>query len=40
MNVLRSLNYFDDAEDKPDPIALKDQTWESVKQLISEAVKA
>jgi len=39
-HVLRSLCYFDDAEGEPDPITLKGQSWEGVKELISEAVKA
>jgi hypothetical protein len=38
-HVLRSLTYFDDAEDEPDPITLKGQTWEDVKLRIGEAVR-
>ena len=38
-HLLRSLTYFDDAEDEPDPITLKGQTWESVKLCMAEAVR-
>lgn len=38
-HVLRSLSYFEDAEDEPDPVTLKGQTWESVKHRIGEAVR-
>ena len=38
-HVLRSLTFFDDAEDEPDPITLNEQTWEGVKHRIAEAVR-
>ncbi|MEI6596274.1 MAG: nucleotidyl transferase AbiEii/AbiGii toxin family protein [Bacteroidota bacterium] len=34
-----ALTYFDDANDSEDPVSLKGQTWESVKQTISKAVR-
>jgi hypothetical protein len=37
--VLRSLVYFDDAEDDPMPIMLKTMTWESAKERIQQAVR-
>lgn len=37
--VLRSLAYFDDAEDDPTPKMLKPFTWEEVKERISKAVR-
>lgn len=36
--VLKSLVYFDDAEQEPDPVSVKLTSWNSVKQKISEAV--
>ena len=40
MIVLRSMIYFDDAEDDNDPYLLIDKSWEEVKEEICEAVKA
>ena len=37
--VLRSLVYFDDAEDDPMPIMLKPMDWESAKERIRSAVR-
>ncbi len=39
MIVLRSMIYFDDAEDDNDPELLAGQAWEEVKDAIREAVK-
>lgn len=36
-NVEKSLVYFDDAEDDPDPRDLRGQTWEDVKKIIRRA---
>ena len=35
-SVLKSLNYFDDADMELDPISLVDANWKSVKKKISE----
>ncbi len=37
--VVRSLTYFEDAEDQADPIVLNDVTWPEVKQRVLKAVK-
>lgn len=39
MLVLRSLVYFDDAEDDPMPVMLKPIDWERVKERIRQAVR-
>jgi hypothetical protein len=39
MIVLRSMIYFDDAEDDNDPELLMMQDWEEVKEAIGTAVK-
>lgn len=39
MIVLRSMIYFDDAEDENDPELLMEQDWEEVKDAIREAVR-
>lgn len=39
MIVLRSMIYFDDAEDDNDPDLLIHESWDSVKQAICDAVK-
>ncbi len=39
MIVLRSMIYFDDAEDDNDPEVLINESWEDVKAAICEAVK-
>lgn len=36
--VIRSLAWFDDAEDEPDPESLTDHSWPSIKEAISAAV--
>jgi predicted nucleotidyltransferase component of viral defense system len=36
--LLKSLVYFNDAEQEPDPVSVKQTSWKSVKQKISEAV--
>jgi hypothetical protein len=38
ITVPQAMTYFADAEESEDPISLKGQTWESVKQLIREKV--
>lgn len=35
--VLKSLTWFDDAEQEPDPVFLKSQNWEQVKKAIQQA---
>lgn len=37
--IPQALTYFDDAEESEDPVSLKDQTWESVKQKIQDKVR-
>lgn len=37
--VLKSLVYFDDAEQEPAPVLVKPKSWYSVKQKITEAVR-
>ena len=36
--VIRSLAWFDDAEDEPDPISLLENSWPMVKATISKAL--
>jgi len=36
--VIRSINYFADAEDDPDPESLVEITWEKVKEIVKEAI--
>ncbi len=38
-HVIRSLNYFDDAEDEVEPVILKPVTWETVKKSIEKSVR-
>jgi hypothetical protein len=38
--ILRSLAYFDDAEEDPMPVMLKAMTWETVKERIQQAVRS
>jgi len=38
--VLRSLVYFDDAEDDPSPVMLKPLSWDDAKERICDAVRA
>jgi len=38
-HILKSLTYFDDAENDFDPVSLKNTPWLKVKKRISEAVK-
>jgi hypothetical protein len=38
--VLRSLVYFDDAEDDPSPVMLKSLSWDEAKARICDAVRA
>ncbi len=38
ITVPQAITYFADAEESEDPISLKNQTWESVKQTISQKV--
>ena len=37
--VLKSLIYFEDAEESEDPVSLKGQTWNSIKQYIRDQVR-
>jgi predicted nucleotidyltransferase component of viral defense system len=39
ISVPQAMVYFDDADESEDPISLKNQTWESVKKLISDKVR-
>lgn len=36
--VMKSLTWFEDAEDEPDPIYLKAQSWDRIKEVILRAV--
>lgn len=38
--VLKSLVYFDDADQEPDPVLTKPTSWEMIKKRITEAVRA
>jgi len=38
ITVPQAITYFADAEESEDPISLKGQTWESVKQIIQKKV--
>jgi len=38
--VMRSLVYFDDAEDDPSPVMLKPLSWDDAKERICDAVRA
>jgi len=38
--VMRSLVYFDDAEDDPSPVMLKPLGWDEAKERICDAVRA
>ena len=40
ITVPQAMTYFDDAEEDEDPISLKGQTWESVKEVIREKVRS
>ena len=37
--LLKSLVYFDDAEQEPDPVSVKDISWDAVKNKIVETVR-
>lgn len=37
--VLRSLTYFDDADEEQDPLIIKTITWKKVKQIITRSVR-
>lgn len=39
ITVPQALTYFADAEESEDPISLKNQTWENVKELINAKVR-
>lgn len=39
ITVPRAISYFDDADASDDPVSLKGQTWESVKEFISQKVR-
>ncbi|MDX2190000.1 MAG: nucleotidyl transferase AbiEii/AbiGii toxin family protein [Bacteroidota bacterium] len=38
ITVPQAITYFADAEETPDPISLKGQTWETIKQIIGKKV--
>lgn len=38
--VIRSLSWFDDADQEPDPVILNGQTWSLIKEKISSAIRA
>ncbi len=40
VNVIRSVQYFDDAENNPDPICFEKVTWMEVKRTIQREVRA
>lgn len=39
MMVIRSLAWFDDADAEPDPISLRDESWQAVMDQISSAIR-
>ena len=39
ISIPQALTYFDDAEETEDPVSLKGQTWESVKNFIRQKVR-
>jgi hypothetical protein len=39
-SVIRSLAWYEDAEQEPDPIPLAEQTWDKVKRHVTRAVQA
>ena len=39
ISIPQALTYFDDAEETEDPVSLKGQTWESVKNFIQQKVR-
>lgn len=39
MMVIRSLAWFDDADSEPDPISLRGDTWPSVMEKVSTAIR-
>ncbi len=39
ISIPQALTYFDDADDSEDPISLKGQTWDSVKTILTKAVR-
>ncbi len=40
VNVIRSVQYFDDAENNPDPICFEKVTWVEVKRTIQREVRS
>ncbi len=40
ITVPQAITYFADAEESEDPVSLKEQTWERVKEFISEKVSS
>lgn len=38
--VLRSLAWFDDADQEPDPVSLSGITWERVKEIVTTALRS
>jgi hypothetical protein len=38
--VPQAITYFADAEESEDPISMKNQTWDSIKEFISSKVRA
>lgn len=39
LGLLKSLTYFEDAEDEPDPVTFEASSWNQVKQQIITSVK-
>ena len=39
ITIPQAITYFEDAEESEDPISLKNQTWDSVKEFISSKVR-
>lgn len=38
ISIPQAITYFDDAEDSPEPVSLKGQKWETIKQYIQQKV--
>lgn len=38
ISIPNAISYFVDAEESPDPVSLKGQTWEGIKRSISQTV--
>ena len=40
ISIPQALTYFEDADDSEEPVSLKNQTWETVQQIIKQHVNA